>query len=141
MTSVKTITKFLILRNMAVTGFLRQNWGVLPAVSLPRVRIWYGSGCTTIARAQHCGRASKQCEHGVRIFWKGRCVAGLAVPDVSKGGNAVIFKRQPTMTKALRSFETSRTAHSTAHRNLPRDSNLRKDRSENVITRDSAHTL
>jgi len=99
MTNVETITKFLILRNMAVTGLLRQNCDVIPAVPLPRVRIWYGSGCTTIARAQHGGRASKRCEHGFRIFWKGRCVSGWAVPDVSKGGSAVIFKRQPSMTK------------------------------------------
>ena len=58
------------------------------------------------------------------------------VPDVPKESSAVIFKRQPSMTKVLRSFETSRNAHSMTHRNLPGDSNLRKDHCENVINCD-----
>ena len=75
MTVLKQLRNFLFC-GMAVTGFFEEKPGCPTRSALAaRQNFGRGSGRTEIARAQHGGRASKQCEHGIRIFWKRRCVA------------------------------------------------------------------
>ena len=135
MTSVKTIMRFLILRR-GCHWILKANlWCPTRSALAARQNFGRGVAAQQLRVRNMVGGRVNSVNTGFGSFGKDVVSLGEWFLKFRKN-SAVIFKRQPSMTKVLRSFETSRTAHSTTHRNLPGDSNLRKDRCENVITCD-----